>query len=398
MRILVSAYACEPGEGSEPGTGWAWARAAAERHEVWLLTRRNLAGPIEQARRREPHLRLHPVYLDLPRWVLRWKRGLRGVHWYYPLWQLAAGRRARRLQHEVRFDLAHHLTFAADWQPVGVSRLDGVPLLWGPVGGSTEAPWRLWRWFGWRGCVAEALRALATRVARRLFARPMARRAALIVAQNHDVARTFADAAPVLVEPNVAIDPALTSTAGPAPGMSRQGRLAVFVGRLVYWKGIRLAVAALARPEAAGWSLDVYGDGPEAAALRRLAGRLGVADRIALKGGRPRAEVLAAMTSADALLLPSMRDAASWVVAEALGVGCPVVCLDRGGPAVLVDSGKGVKVPVEGDVVGGLSNALSSITTRIPPVDRWSETRLPGLLDGWYRQVLGGEPAREASQ
>ena len=49
MKILVSAYACEPGKGSEPGAGWLWARAAARRHEVWVLTRANNREAIEAA-------------------------------------------------------------------------------------------------------------------------------------------------------------------------------------------------------------------------------------------------------------------------------------------------------------------------------------------------------------
>ena len=41
MKVLMSAYACEPGKGSEPAVGWNWALQAARRHEVWVLTRGN---------------------------------------------------------------------------------------------------------------------------------------------------------------------------------------------------------------------------------------------------------------------------------------------------------------------------------------------------------------------
>jgi hypothetical protein len=29
LKLLVSAYACEPNKGSEPGTGWRWALETA---------------------------------------------------------------------------------------------------------------------------------------------------------------------------------------------------------------------------------------------------------------------------------------------------------------------------------------------------------------------------------
>ena len=97
MKVLVSAYACEPGKGSEPGAGWRWAGAAAQEHEVWLLTRSNNRSAIDDAIAEDPRLaqRIHPVYLDLPPWIRRWKRGPRGVHLYYALWQQSARRTAR---------------------------------------------------------------------------------------------------------------------------------------------------------------------------------------------------------------------------------------------------------------------------------------------------------------
>src|SRR5215207_1391336 len=38
MRVLVSAFACQPGQGSENEVGFQAVRAAASAHEVWLLT------------------------------------------------------------------------------------------------------------------------------------------------------------------------------------------------------------------------------------------------------------------------------------------------------------------------------------------------------------------------
>jgi len=392
MKVLVSAYACEPSSGSEPGAGWEWARAAAQCHDVWLLTRRNVAEVIERAHSREPSLRLHPVYVDLPAWILRAKRGRGGIFWYYPLWQLAAWREARRLQRDVGFDVIHHVTLAVDWMPAGVALLRGVPLVWGPVGGSTGTPLRLWRWLGPWGCLTELLREPATRLARWLFGRPIARRAALVIAQNHDVAREFQHIARVVTEPNTAIQDQVPPESQPAAADAGRPirRRAVFVGRLIPWKGPRLAIAAMARPAAAGWSLDFYGDSRQRADLQRLARHLGVERHVAFKGECPRDQVLAAFSSADALLFPSMRDSAGWAVAEALSRGCPVVCLDRGGPAVLVGRGHGVKVPMNGAVAEDLARALRSLDGRIPPVSRWLAERLPAFLVTLYQDAHRG--------
>src|SRR5271165_364129 len=79
--ILLSAYACEPGRGSEPEVGWMWAtELAAAGHEVWVITRTVNRITIETALAKQPRSGLHFAYYDLPPRARRWKRGAHGVH------------------------------------------------------------------------------------------------------------------------------------------------------------------------------------------------------------------------------------------------------------------------------------------------------------------------------
>ena len=160
LKVLISAYACEPGKGSEPGVGWNVAREMAKHHDIWVLTRANNRPAIEAELAENPVPGLHFAYYDLPRWAKWWKRGGRGVQLYYYLWQLGAYRVARRLHREVGFDLAHHVTFVKYWAPSLVSRLP-VPFVWGPVGGGESAPKAFWDDFGPEGRRYERLRELA---------------------------------------------------------------------------------------------------------------------------------------------------------------------------------------------------------------------------------------------
>ena len=41
LKIFISAYACEPEKGSEPGIGWNVVNELAKYHEVHVLTRAN---------------------------------------------------------------------------------------------------------------------------------------------------------------------------------------------------------------------------------------------------------------------------------------------------------------------------------------------------------------------
>ena len=43
LKIFVSAYACEPGMGSEIGVGWHWVLEMSKYFELWVLTRESLS-------------------------------------------------------------------------------------------------------------------------------------------------------------------------------------------------------------------------------------------------------------------------------------------------------------------------------------------------------------------
>jgi glycosyltransferase involved in cell wall biosynthesis len=383
MRILISAYACAPGRGSEPGAGWQWAAAAAERHDVWLLTNEFNRAAIESELERRPELAIRPVYVAQATWIPVEPASLRFFRSRYVLWQRAARDVARSLHAQHGFDVAHHLTIAADWMPTGIADVPGLPLVWGPVGGTVRSALPMWRWLGARGVADELLRVAITAPARKLIGERIAARSALTVAMNREVEERFGRCGHVTVQPNVAIDPALVIEPL-SPPSNPATRRAVFVGRLIAWKGPRLAVAALAQRELDGWELDLYGQGPEEELIRQFARELGIADRVHLRGYQPRARVIEALRQADALVAPSMRDSAGWAVAEAMALGCPVVALDRGGPSYLLEHGGGSAVPVNRHVVRGLAEAISG-QQRQQPSDRWTSERLPGIVDHWYR-------------
>src|ERR671910_2552237 len=191
MKLLLSAYACEPGRGSEQEVGLQVMLAAAQRHDVWLLTRENSISLLEELLAHHPFRdRIHLEGIDLHGPIRRLKRaGLPGLHVYYDAWQRLAGVRAAQLDHRVDFDVVHHATFAAYWTRAGVTRL-GKPFVWGPVGGGVSTPPPLIRELGAAGLREEGLREAVRRLAaRRSSQRATARAAMVCLAQNASTAR-----------------------------------------------------------------------------------------------------------------------------------------------------------------------------------------------------------------
>lgn len=383
VRVVISAYACAPGDAPEAAAGWAFATAASMSHEVEVYTRARFRTAIEAELERQPRARLTVRYHELPGVLLKRKRRPRDLYWYYPAWQATLARRLRARHRAVPVDVIHHVTFANDWMPCAAAHVPGVPFVWGPVGGASRSPVRLARWLGWRGTVVEIVRASIVAAVRRVFGDLTASRAAVVVAQNADVAGRFARHGRIVVEPNasLSVEPRQPLVAGHPP-------VAVYVGRLVGLKGVRLAVEGVARLAGEGWSLDIIGEGPDRSALERLARQKGL--RVRFHGHLPREEALARMASADVLVFPSVHDQAGWVAGEASAMGVPVVCLPFGGPPLLAGP-NAVVASDRGDVVGHIAAAVRRAAAMGGvPHDRWSESRLPRLVNEWYEQAVRG--------
>ena len=83
-KIFVSAYACEPGLGSEIGVGWHWILEMSKKFELWVLTRKSNQNSIEEwMDKQDKEYDIHFIYFDLPKALRFWKKGMRGVRTYY---------------------------------------------------------------------------------------------------------------------------------------------------------------------------------------------------------------------------------------------------------------------------------------------------------------------------
>jgi glycosyltransferase involved in cell wall biosynthesis len=137
---------------------------------------------------------------------------------------------------------------------------------------------------------------------------------------------------------------------------------ALYAGRLTYWKGVHLALQALAlRPADA--TLTVIGTGSDRKRLERRANRLGISDRVRFTGSMSRAAVLELLAEHDVFLFPSLQDSGGMAVLEAMSEGLPVVCLDVGGPALAVTPNCGVVVAATSpaEAVRDLAAALTML-------------------------------------
>lgn len=345
MKILLSAYACEPDKGSEPGVGWSWAEALVRQgHQVHVITRSNNRPEIERTVGRKT-LALRFDYYDLGRLARAWKHWPGGIYLYYLLWQLGAYRLARRLHEKEKFDCVQHITFVSFRQPSFMGLL-GIPFIFGPVGGGETMPAALQKGIPWTGRIAETVRGIGNALVRwDPFMAITFSHAHLIACTSPEtlarIPRRYRSRCRVQLAIGIRSCEIETATRVAAPGPQF-----LFVGRLLYWKGLHLALRALAEvrrvlPKA---TLKIIGQGPDRDWLASVAREAGVENAVEWVPAAPHSEIPGEFHRSTALVFPSLHDSGGMVVLESLAAGVPVVCLDLGGPGAIVDSSCGVAI------------------------------------------------------
>jgi glycosyltransferase involved in cell wall biosynthesis len=368
LKVLLSAYACEPGRGSEPGVGWNVAVEAARRHDVWAITRANNRPVIEAELARNPMPSLRMVYYDLPRWARWWKRGARGVQLYYYLWQLGLYSVIKRLHRTIAFDVTHHVTFVKYWVPSLLPCIP-APFLWGPIGGGESAPKSLQADCGWRGSLYEVLRRIARACGERdPLVLATARSSAIALAVTEETARRLhaIGAKHVELSSQVGLSAAERAYLGELDSPTASGPVRFLsLGNLLHLKGFHLGLRAFAASNLADAEYWLIGDGPYRRQLERLARSLGIEDKVYFWGFLPRAEALVKLGQCHVLVHPTLHDSGGWVCLEAMAAGRPVICLDLGGPAVQVRNETGFKIPAlqPDQVVKDMARAMARLAT-----------------------------------
>lgn len=351
MKILLSAYSCEPDKGSERGLGWNVAFEVAKRHQVWVLTRPDESKEaIETELAKNPIPNLNFVYFTLPFWQDSMRFGQSGaMQLHYYLWQIQAYFVARQLHRKIGFDLAHHVTFVKYSAPSLLSLLP-VPFIWGPVGGGESAPSLFWKDFSLRARIYELTRDLVRNIGQRdPFVGLTIRNSSVIRATTNDTARRLhrMGATEVQIVPEVGLLDVEIAILNQCPLSMSQPVRFISIGRLLHWKGYHLGIQAFAKadlPDAEYW---LVGEGPELDALKNLAQHCGVAKQVKFWGRLPREETLERLAQSHVLVHPSLHDSGGWVCVEAMASGRPVICLDLGGPSIQVTEHTGFKIPAQ---------------------------------------------------
>lgn len=194
-------------------------------------------------------------------------------------------------------------------------------------------------------------------------------RAPIAIAGSHDatkVLRAKGYTGEVAVIPQFGVDTEIFSPASERP--AGDGLRIGYAGALLPEKGIDLLLEACAALKGA-WHLTLVGEGESEAALRKLAGSLGIAERVTFRGKVASAAMPAVYQQWDVLVLasrtlPNWKEQFGRVLIEAMATGVVPVCSDSGEMPHVVGTA-GLVFP-EGD-----AHALAAHLQRLADLPEW---------------------------
>jgi glycosyltransferase involved in cell wall biosynthesis len=310
LRVLHCIY-------DDPGNPWVGGGGSLR---VWEIYRR-LTGEVDATVASGSYPGARNVVRDGVRYLRL------GAERPYAMSRLSYARAATRLLAEGAYDAAI-FDFSA-YTPLRIPRNRPVGLVVHMLHGPTARE----RWGGVRGGLLAAFERRLLRSARDICVTSewLADQMAGIVAPGTRIVRVASGVAPEFFEVR-----------------REEGDSLLYYGRFdLFQKGLDTlaeAFAALA-PEFPGLRLCAAGRGKDVGRFEELARTLGIADRIDLREGVSREEVLSLFSTARALLMPSRLEGLPMAPAEAMAAGVPVIAADVGAvPELLEDGAAGVLI------------------------------------------------------
>lgn len=338
MKILLSAYACEPNKGSEPGVGWSWAIEYAKQHQVWVITRDNNEPSIKKYLEEKTEYNnenLHFIYVGLPKKLTFWKKGRRGMRLFYMLWQRKAAKVAQELNKKEHFDFVQHVTFVSYTQSSYMYKV-GVPLIWGPVSGGENIPNGIKIKMNKKEAIIEAIRkASQTLALYTLSIRKTMKTAKMIFVATEETRQRI----PKKYQDKTYVMPAIGIEQMPEIIQKRQTEKPkiIMAGRLIYWKAFDIGIKAFLEiaeryPEI---ELHILGEGNQKKKLQKLAGKY-LGDRVFFEKAVQHDEIYQFYGKFDLFINTTLRDSGCMTMMEAMSVGLPCIAIATGGPGVLL--------------------------------------------------------------
>ncbi len=353
MKILINAYACSPGMGSEPGMAWNWVSNLAKFCELYIITEGEFRDRIEEVvptleQGKNMHFYYNPVSEEIRK--MCWNQGDWRFYKYYREWQWKTYLLAKDICKEEKIDVLHQLNMIGFREPGDLWKLskeNGAPFVWGPIGGLKQFPTAYLKEAGLKMQLFMRLKNFLNiwQLKHEKRVDEALKTAKLLISSIPDSYRALKKYKGLesIVIPETGCF--LSDDISTARFDNEEFHI-MWVGKFDFRKQLPLALQAVALAKNPKLKLDVYGSGSvgQVEMAKNIAEELGISDLVIWHGNQQNDVVMEAMRKAQLFFFTSVNEDTSTVVLEAVSNRLPVVCFDACGMSAVIDDSVGRKI------------------------------------------------------
>ena len=347
IKVLINAYACSPGMGSEPGLAWNWCINLAKYCELYIITEGEFRDKIETVLPTLPqgknmHFYYNPVSEEVRK--MCWNQGDWRFYKYYKGWQWKTYQIARNICQKTHIDLLHQLNMIGFREPGYLWKISNIPFVWGPVDAKESFPvaylegadlrTRLFMWL--KNCITKLQLKYSIRVHK------AAKRAVCVISASSNSQISFKkymkqdsillNETGCFVKDNIIVDKS-----------EKKSFDVLWVGKFDFRKQLGIAIRSIAKMKNKNVVLHIVGAGDNKP-YKDLAKTLNISTQCVWHGAVSHDEVQHMMQKYDVFFFTSVAEGTPHVVLEAIGNNLPVVCFNTCGHGDSIDDTVGCKI------------------------------------------------------
>lgn len=353
LKVLINAYACSPGIGSEPGMAWNWVKNLAKFCELYIITEGEFRERIEAVvptleQGGNMHFYYNPVSDEIRK--MCWNQGDWRFYKYYRQWQWKTYLMAKDICETEKIDVLHQLNMIGFREPGylwKLSKENGVPFVWGPIGGLKQFPTAYLKGSGLKMQLFMRLKNFLNiwQLKHEKRVDEALKTAKLLISSIPDSYRALKKykglESMVIPETGCFLSDDISTDR-----FDDEEFHIMWVGKFDFRKQLPLALQAVALAKNPKLKLDVYGSGSvgQVEMAKRMGEELGISQQVIWHGNQKNDVIMEAMRKAQLFFFTSVNEDTSTVVLEAVSNRLPVVCFNACGMSAVIDDSVGRKI------------------------------------------------------
>lgn len=354
LKILINAYACSPGMGSEPGMAWNWVSNLAKFCELYIITEGEFRDKIEEVvptleQGKNMHFYYNPVSEEIRK--MCWNQGDWRFYKYYKQWQWKTYLMAKDICGKTHIDVLHQLNMIGFREPGYLWKIKDIPFVWGPIGGLKQFPMR---YADGGGLKMKLFNGLKNKINiwqlkhdRRVSA--ALHKADILISSipdSYTAIRKYHNLESVIIPETGCFEN--TDNLYKQRNFNDKYLKIIWVGKFDFRKRLDIALETMATVCNSNIVFQIFGTGSEGQVndLKNYCDKLGISDWVQIEwmGNCPNDEIQKAMSDAHLFFFTSVSEDTSTVVMEAISNGLPVLCFDTCGMGYVINDKVGIKI------------------------------------------------------